>query len=230
MSTNEEQITASREKSVNELVAGGARVNLTPEQIETKRNEMNEVLAQRLLTDENIESGAVTVAVDKEVHPGKAKGTIGYEYEVERETRYIIKPQPLENYKWVNHVIDVYDQSGRARIRVKNGAPRLSLKVPLFTKDTENSKVCLRLEFKPLNKDQEADLQRIRQLIIEEAGAQVSEKWGAPLVMPNGQSIWINRDNKDNWWIEVDEGEDFVAPDGIEVMGVSKSSVKTGNK
>ena len=151
---------------------------------------------------------------------------IGYEFEVESEIRYVISPGRTEDYQWVNHIIDTYDQSGRARIRIKNGKLRLSLKVPLFTKDTATTKTCLRLEFKPSNEKQEKDLMGIRELILKEAGAQTSEKWGAPLTMKNGAKTWINRDGNNNWWIEIDEGVEFAPPDSIKVLGTSKSSVQ----
>lgn len=151
---------------------------------------------------------------------------IGYEFEVESEIRYVIAPGRIEDYEWVNYVTDTYDQSGRARIRIKNGKPRLSIKVPLFTRDTAAAKTCLRLEFKPKNGKQERDLLGIRDLILEESGVQTSEKWGAPLMMKNGVKTWINRDSANNWWIEIDKGVEFAPPDSIRVLGTSKSSVR----
>lgn len=179
--------------------------------------EIEEKLSENFLNDENFEKGIVDVGVDR----------IQYDFEIEKETRYVIEPHEIERHDWVNHVIDTYDESGRARVRVKNGSPRLSLKVPLFSKDTETSKACLRLEFKPVNKEQEDDLLKVRELILEEEGAQTSEKWGAPIIMGDGKKAWINRDSDGKWWIEVDEVSDFNPPEYIKVLNTEKSSVKT---
>lgn len=154
-------------------------------------------------------------------------GLIGYEFEVETEERYLVTPGNPESFDWVNHVIDTYDRSGRARIRIKNGEPRLSLKVPLFSKDTDTAKTCLRLEFKPTSQEQKADLMRVRELLLAEPGTQVVEKWGAPLTLKNGQKSWINRDSHGAWWVEVDEGTEFIPPDTMEVLGNKKSSITT---
>lgn len=186
--------------------------------------QIEEILGKDFLTEENIKSGTVEIKVEKAEEVGV--GRIEYEFEIENETRYVIEPRNIEDFDWKNHVIDTYDQSGRARIRIKNEKPRLSLKVPLFSKDTETSKACLRLEFKPVDKQQEEDLNRVKELILEEEGAQVSEKWGAQIEMGNGEKVWINRDSNGRWWIEVDEGVDFNPPEGIKILRVEKSTVK----
>lgn len=183
---------------------------------------IEDTLKTNLFTPENIQNGTVEVAVDPE-----PENRIEYDFEIEKETRYVIEAQNSDSYNWENHVIDTYDESGRARVRVKNGSPRLSLKVPLFSKDTETSKACLRLEFKPINDLQSADLLKVRDLILEEAGAQTSEKWGARITMKNGKNVWINRNSDGKWWIEVDEISDFDPPEHIKVLSTEKSSVKT---
>lgn len=38
----------------------------------------------------------------------------------------------------------------------------------------------------------------------------------------------MNRDTKNNWWIEVDEGVEFVPPKDVRVLKIVKSSVRTG--
>ncbi len=186
--------------------------------------QIEEILGKDLLTEENIKNGTVEIKIEKAEDPGV--GRIEYEFEIEQEARYVIEPGNIGDFDWKNHVIDTYDQSGRARIRIKNEKPRLSLKVPLFSKDTETSKACLRLEFKPTDAQQEDDLNRVRELILEEEGAQVSEKWGAQIEAGNGEKVWINRDSGGRWWIEVDEGVDFKPPEGIKVLSVEKSTVK----
>ncbi|MBI3633951.1 MAG: hypothetical protein HY226_06730 [Candidatus Vogelbacteria bacterium] len=154
------------------------------------------------------------------------KDMMEYEFELETETRYVIEAGNIADYNWVNHVVDVYDESGRARIRVKNGVPRLSLKVPLFSKDTTTSKTCIRLEYKPITKKQEKELLLIRQLVLAEKGAQTSEKFGAPLENKDGTRTWINRDSNGNWWIEADEGVPLNLPDTIKILGTQKSGIK----
>lgn len=154
------------------------------------------------------------------------KDMMEYEFEIETETRYIIEPGNIADYNWVNHVVDVYDQSGRARIRVKNGVPRLSIKVPLFSKDTETSKTCIRIEYKPITKEQEEELLQIRKLILAEKGAQMTEKFGAPLENKDGTKTWINRDTKGNWWVEADEGITLNLPETIKILGTQKSGIK----
>lgn len=202
------------------------RLEITDQQYEKVLQEMEEILGHDFLTRERIERGEVEIKVEK-ARREEAIGRIEYEFEVESESRYVIEPGVIENYDWKNHVIDTYDQSGRARIRIKNGKPRLSLKVPLFTRDTAISKTCLRLEFKPTDEQQEHDLLRIKELILKEAGAQTSEKWGAQIEIKNGKKVYINRDSNNNWWIEVDEGIDFEPPEDIKVLRIEKSKVKT---
>ncbi len=147
-----------------------------------------------------------------------------YEFELEHETR--LKCEPFEPKKWDTHIIDVYDKSGRCRIRVKNGKPRLSLKVPLLSKDLEHAKCCLRLEFKPLSEKDEKMLFQIRNFLLEEEGTQIHEKWGKLLIAPDKTKVWLNKDNKGNYWIEVDKTKDIVLPPEIKVTGYEKSKVK----
>ncbi len=232
------QLQTERTLSDAELIGKGAQYvsskdgdmsfDITDKQYEELHQQMEELLVKNVLTDENIKEGRIKINVEKVLDNKKTDDQkIGYEFEIETETRYIISPCKIEDYKWENHVTDTYDQSGRARIRIKNGKPRLSLKVPLFTKDTLTAKTCLRLEFKPDNEKQEMDLIGIKELILKEAGAQTSEKWGAALKMKNGLKTWINRDSNNNWWIELDEGVEFVPPENIEVLRTEKSTIKT---
>lgn len=231
------KLQTERTLSDAELLKGGAkyvtdspdsepRLEVTDQQYEKILQEMEQILGKDFLTRERIEDGTVEIKIEK-AGPEEAVGRIEYEFEIESESRYVIEPGIIENYDWKNHVVDTYDQSGRARIRIKNDKPRLSLKVPLFTRDTATSKTCLRLEFKPTDEQQEHDLNRVRELILKEAGAQTSEKWGAQVVMQNGKKVWINRDSNNNWWIEVDEGVEFEPPEGVKVLRVEKSTVKT---
>src|SRR3989344_1512397 len=231
------KIQTERTLSDAELLKGGAkyttdsegsepRLEITDQQYEKILQEMEEILGKDFLTRGRIDDGTVEIKIEK-AGPDEAVGRIEYEFEIESESRYVIEPGNVENYEWKNHVVDTYDQSGRARIRIKNGKIRLSLKVPLFTKDTATSKTCLRLEFKPTDEQQEHDLNRVRELILKEAGAQTSEKWGTPIMTKDGSKVYINRDSNNNWWIEVDEGVDFEPPEGVKVLRIEKSAVKT---
>ncbi|MBI4457737.1 hypothetical protein HY633_02125 [Candidatus Uhrbacteria bacterium] len=154
------------------------------------------------------------------------KGTIPYEIELERETRYLVTPGNAYAYAWTNHVIDTYDASGRVRVRIKNGRPRLSFKVPLLSLDTDTSKSCLRLEFKPCNWRQERHILLIRDVILAEAKAQTMEKWGARMRLASGKEVWLNRNAAGKWWFEVDDDFAFAAPPGFEITGVEKSDVR----
>lgn len=151
---------------------------------------------------------------------------IQYEFELEREIRYITEPIDEKDFSWENHIVDTYDQSGRCRIRVKNGEPRLSLKIPLFSQDTATTKACIRIELKPQTEEQKAELLRIRDLILAEPGCQQSEKWGAAVRTGNGVKVWINRNKENKWWIEVDEGVELLLPGNVRVISTEKSGVK----
>ncbi len=148
------------------------------------------------------------------------------EIEIEKEKRVIVEAGEISKYEWTNHVVDVYDKSGRCRIRVKNDKPRFSIKVPLFSKDSDECKVCIRIELKPLNEEQEDELLRLRGLILEESDYQMSEKWGALIGSREGHKTWINRDTNNSWWIEVDEGVELSLPDGMKILGLQKSNIK----
>jgi hypothetical protein len=151
---------------------------------------------------------------------------IEYEFELEREIRYLIEPLDDAEMKWVNHVLDTYDASGRCRIRVKNGEPRLSLKIPLFSQDTPTAKTCIRIELKPQTDEQKAELLRIRDLIAAEPGSQQAEKWGAPITTSSGVKVWVNRNGSGKWWVEVDEGIELLLPEGMKVIATEKSQIK----
>jgi len=159
-------------------------IELSPEQREELNLAIESVLSKNFLNKPEIDPKAVEVSV-AQAGPTKATGVIGYEFEIEKETRYVIQPEnpdaTTREKKWTDHVIDTYDESGRARIRIKNGQPRLSLKVPLYSRDTKNCKACIRLEFKPVTEQQKNDLLTIKDLILEEKGTQTSEKWGTQI-------------------------------------------------
>lgn len=192
----------------------------TTEQIQKIHETIETALARGILTKEALDNG------DIEIH--FEEPPMGYEFEVEREQRIMVDAANFQVSKWVNHIVDTYDPSGRCRIRMKNGEPRLSLKVPLLSQDTEKAKCCIRLEFKPRTKQHTEELLKIQELISAEPGTETHEKWGTPIKLSNGESVWINKDDEGNYWIETDESYDIgkLLPEGIAYLGHSKSKVR----
>ena len=86
----------------------------------------------------------------------------------------------------------------------------------------------MRIELKPEDAMQERDFNLIIDLILAEAGTQNSEKWGTPIFLEGGRKIWLNRDTENNYWIETDDLDELVLPEDIKIIGVNKSSIKTG--
>lgn len=160
------------------------------------------------------------------------KNLIELEMELEVEQRIMVELEDdFEIKEWQNYVVDTYEQSGRTRIREKNGKLRLSIKTPLPSKDTEKTKCCIRKELKPINEKQEKDFFKARELIKEEPGTIIHEKWGTPLKLTNGEEVWINKDREGNYWVETDEGYNLkeVLPEGIKYLGVKKSKINIEN-
>jgi len=204
---------------------------------EKNLEEIEKIVSDVILTQENLSEGNFEFS-PMQGHQLES-GKIEYEFEVEKEYRFIISPDSIlakypelsDEKKWQNHVIDTYDASGRCRIREKNGKPRLSLKVPLFSKDTERAKACLRMEFKPEDEAAENSLLKIRDLILAEKGTKQNEKFGQALVEPNGKKIWINKGLNEitglwEYWVEVDEAEDIEPFPEIKVIRSEKSKIK----
>ena len=202
--------------------AGEKELTATPEQIDIIRQTVERLLADGIMTPESLQTADLEIDFDGE------GGDIGYEFELEEEQRIMVNPENFIIREWKNHVVDVYDSSGRCRIRLKNGKPRMSLKVPLMSRDTAKSKCCVRLEFKPKKKRQEEDLLTIVELIAQEPNTQIHEKWGTPLKLNNGEKVWINRNEKGEYWIETDTSENIeeLLPEGIIFLGHRKSSIK----
>ncbi|MFQ5662097.1 MAG: hypothetical protein ACE5F2_02500 [Candidatus Paceibacteria bacterium] len=198
-------------------------------EIETEHYRKAEQLIENLLAEATLTSESEDGNLDVKLENEKEtqKDLIEYEFELEEEQRKKVKPEDYEIEEWQNHVIDTYDQSGRCRIRDKNGKLRLSLKVPLFSRDTEHTKCCIRLEFKPVTEQQEKTLNTVRELIKEEPATIIHEKWGTPLKLTNGEKIWINKDQEGNYWVETDEDYDLkeVLPKGIKYLGTEKSKI-----
>ncbi|MBI2637510.1 MAG: hypothetical protein HYW88_01290, partial [Candidatus Sungbacteria bacterium] len=190
------------------------------EQIEFIRASVEELLGKNLVTPESLKNGDIEISFEED------EG-IGYEFELEKEQRIMVSPDEYEIKNWKNHVVDVYDQSGRCRIREKNGEPRLSIKVPLISKDGDRHKLCIRLEFQPKTKKQTEELLKARELILQEAHTEIREKWGTPISLSDGKKHWINKDDKGNYWIETDEETHIeeLLPEGIVYLGHSKSQV-----
>lgn len=209
----------------------------TAEKLLEEAGEIEKILKDEIFTSENIKNGDVDFSLLKGVT--KEDGIMHYEFELEKEFRKIISPESIlskyptlkDEKNWDNHIIDTYDASGRARIRIKNNAPRLSLKVPLFSKDEGDAKVCVRIEFKPDKKEGEEALLKIRDLILEEKGTKTVEKYGHPLIAPNGIKIWVNKGlnektQETEFWVEVDAVEDLMPFPEIEILRSEKSKIK----
>ena len=71
----------------------------------------------RVVTQEHSEYPVPRVASDDKGHLTH-RGEIGYEFELEREVRYLVDVKNPQAYAWLNHVFDTYDKSGRVRVRV----------------------------------------------------------------------------------------------------------------
>lgn len=199
---------------------GGKKLVATPEQIQKIHETVEIALVKEILTKEALGNGDIEINFEEE--------PIGYEFEVEKEQRIMVDASQFDVPKWVNHIVDTYDPSGRCRIRIKNGKPRLSLKVPLLSQDTETAKCCIRLEFKPRTNHQERELLKIQELISAEPETKKHEKWGAPLALTNGEEVWLNKDDEGNYWIETDESYDIesLLPEKISYLGHTKSAIK----
>lgn len=103
----------------------------TPEQIEHIHTEIEKLLSKNIMIEESLASKNINITFDK-----GGKDLIEYDFEIEEEQREMVSPENFNVSKWENHVTDIYDQTGRCRVRIKNDEPRLSLKIPLMSKDT----------------------------------------------------------------------------------------------
>ncbi|KKS38530.1 MAG: hypothetical protein A3G49_06495 [Candidatus Sungbacteria bacterium RIFCSPLOWO2_12_FULL_41_11] len=227
-----EKFETSRTISDAELLKSGARYEIdgqtgekrliaSVEQTERIHQAVEDLLAKNILSKKELKD------VDFDLTFEGEEGGTGFEFEVEEEQRILVSPENIEIKEWKNHIIDVYDQSGRCRIRVKNGEPRLSLKVPLLSRDTERAKCCVRIEIKPRTKGKAAIFEKMRELILHEPGTEVHEKWGTPIKTRDGKKIWINKDDQGNYWIETDEGVSVeeLLPEGVRYIGHEKSKI-----
>lgn len=133
-----------------------------------------------------------------------------YELEIEREHRILVRPTTrLDCSSWDNHFVDTYDSSGRFRVRVKNGQPRLTIKLPLLSHVmSPDEKMCIRLELKPTTQDQVIEILQLQQVISQELGSRVLQKKGTKIELKNGQEVWLNT-NRRQFWIEYDGDEDL---------------------
>jgi len=129
------------------------------------------------------------------------------EFELERESRVYIQPAENLSIDFTNYIIDTYDKSERFRIRNKNGELRYSIKVPLFSRDEECVKSCIRIEFKPQTPVGKEMLEKVLEKLEKEKEKFKREKWGGKY-RENGADYWINKNEKGEWWIEFDLKED----------------------
>lgn len=160
--------------------------------------------------------------IDSHFNETLATNRATFEYELEKERRIVVSVDQgvLESSdNWENRFTDTYDQSGRFRIREKNGQLRMSVKIPLFYDIDPIVKHCLRIEVKPGNSAQENELMNIRELLRRELGTQEFKKYGKKITLTNGNRVWINTNDNNEYWIESDTEdqrtiEEFL-PEGI---------------
>lgn len=228
------RIEEKRTISDADLLKSGARYEMdaetkekklisSSEQIQKINETIEDMLAEGIITQEALNHGDIEIIIEKQ-----DDSLIEYEFELEKEQRIKVDAVNFQVLKWENHIIDTYDQSGRCRIRLKNNEPRLSLKVPLLTQDTEKAKCCIRIENKALTKKQAEEFLKIKELIESEPETKVHEKWGTPLKLNDGEKVWLNKDDQNKYWIEIDGERDIkdLLPEGITYLGHTKSKIK----
>jgi hypothetical protein len=152
------------------------------------------------------------------------------ELEIENEARIYIKPIEFDSNRPINNITDTYALDGRFRLREKNGSLRYSIKVPLFKKDTEKTKACIRLEWKP-NEEKEYILREIRDKITALEGTRTLKKHGQKLLSPNTtENLWINKNDQGKYWLEFDTVDKIpVLPREVRPINYQKSELSLTN-
>lgn len=156
-----------------------------------------------------------------------------FEFELERERRILVEVEEGllgDIHEWDNTIEDTYDQSGRLRIREKNGKLRMTVKIPLFHEIDPNRKHCLRIELKPCTVEPEKQIAEARELLRREIGTQEFKKYGKKIALKNGVNVWINANDEGEFWIEYDDElgknvEDLL-PEGITYLRDEISKVE----
>jgi len=147
------------------------------------------------------------------------KATI--ETDMEEEQRAFVEPTDpakYENAEWTNNFTDYYDQPRTFRIRNKNGVWRMTIKIPFLVCDTKTTRCCLRIEIKadpkeelndPEKQETRESLQKlysqIKDLLVSK-GSKPEHKKGLKLsiTLPNGELLWLNKDDNGEMWVEAD--------------------------
>src|SRR5258706_5542525 len=142
------------------------------------------------------------------------------EIELEEEQRILVQPIDPSNYegKWIDDIRDVYDKTDTLRVREKNHKLRLSIKIPLFSYDTSKTKCCLRIEIKPQNKEQEDCIFKTGENLIRSGESRLVHKLGTPIYLTNDKKVWLDKNEKGIYWIEVDGADiqlETMLPDDI---------------
>ncbi len=165
-----------------------------------------------------------------------APDLIGFEFEIEREQRIVVVVTQPERFSFTTECLDIYDTSGRVRIRVKNGIPRMGIKIPML-KDQPfpGVKECLRIELKPKNPQQMIELLTIASQMVGNSNTQVLKKRATPITLTNGAPAWLNHGESGEYWIESDMGEEprsltELLPEGITFVSYEKSKVSLQNR
>lgn len=149
------------------------------------------------------------------------------ELEIENEARIYVEPLELDPNKPINKITDTYALDGRFRLREKNRAMRYSIKVPLFNRDTDKTKACIRLEWKPDEKG-ESILRQLRDRISTLEGTRTLRKQGQklPYILETGD-LWINTNEGGKYWLEFDTVEGIpTLPAEIRPLSYQKSELK----
>ncbi|MEP7167473.1 MAG: Fic family protein [Candidatus Woesebacteria bacterium] len=150
------------------------------------------------------------------------------ELQIEEEQRIRVALDGYQVDHWEHSIEDIYDASGTVRFRVKKGKPRIGLKIPLPSRNTFRTKCCMRIEIRPADEDQEAIFFAFRDIMLAESGLQKVQKFGTRVQLTDGHEVWMNKNDKDEYWIEED-GRDYeielFLPEGITYLGHIRSYI-----
>ena len=128
------------------------------------------------------------------------------ELEVEQEQRLMVRVDETHRLSEATSLIeDLYDPSGTVRIRVKNGIPRIGIKIPMREMNTFRAKCCLRIEIKPNNEQQIEQMRQVYNLLKSQERTQSRNKEARKINLNDGTECWLNKNGSGEYWIELDE-------------------------
>lgn len=152
------------------------------------------------------------------------------DFEIEEEQRIFVDTQDLPPPTWEKDVEDIYDPSGTFRIRLKNGQPRVSIKIPIPERNTYRTKCCLRIEIVPADEQQRQFLLSLRAELLKDGCFKVMHKKATQIQLLDGRTVWLNKNEAGKCWIEVDGGDyeiEHFLPEGITYLGHGKSIIRS---